>query len=129
MAATSASVSSRRDCGCSPTRPTRPSRWIAWRGAGVAKGTLYLYFPSKEALYLGILSDGLETATHLPSATIHRLPVVERLRRAIEIMIEFYDERRDLLRLIATEEPRLAEARKRLIQEIARSAASISSPH
>ena len=30
--------------------------------AGVAKGTLYLYFPSKEALYLGILSDGLDTA-------------------------------------------------------------------
>ena len=31
--------------------------------AGVAKGTLYLYFPSKEALYLGILSDGLETVS------------------------------------------------------------------
>ncbi len=30
--------------------------------AGVAKGTLYLYFQSKDALYLGVLSDGLDTA-------------------------------------------------------------------
>ncbi len=40
----------------------------------------------------------------------------DRLRRAIDVTIQFYDERRDLLRLIATEEPRLAEARNRLIQ-------------
>lgn len=85
--------------------------------AGVAKGTLYLYFPSKEALYLGILSDGLETVSKRYQATNDtRRDVGERLRRAIEVSIQFYDERRDLLRLIATEEPRLAEARNRLIQ-------------
>jgi TetR/AcrR family transcriptional repressor of mexJK operon len=85
--------------------------------AGVAKGTLYLYFPSKEALYLGILSDGLETVSKRYQATNDtRRDVGERLRRAIDISIQFYDERRDLLRLIATEEPRLAEARNRLIQ-------------
>src|SRR5271154_7301715 len=37
--------------------------------AGVAKGTLYLYFPSKEALYLGILSDGLEPVSKRSQAT------------------------------------------------------------
>jgi AcrR family transcriptional regulator len=85
--------------------------------AGVAKGTLYLYFPSKEALYLGILSDGLETVSKRSQATNDtRRDVGDRLRRAIEVTIQFYDERRDLLRLIATEEPRLAEARTRLIQ-------------
>jgi AcrR family transcriptional regulator len=85
--------------------------------AGVAKGTLYLYFPSKEALYLGILSDGLETVSKRYQATTDpRRDVGERLRRAIDVSIQFYDERRDLLRLIATEEPRLAEARNRLIQ-------------
>jgi AcrR family transcriptional regulator len=85
--------------------------------AGVAKGTLYLYFPSKEALYLGILSDGLETVSKRSQATNDtRRDVGDRLRRAIEVTIQFYDERRDLLRLIATEEPRLAEARNRLIQ-------------
>jgi len=85
--------------------------------AGVAKGTLYLYFQSKEALYLGILSDGLETVSKRYQATTDtREDVGERLRRAIDVTIQFYDGRRDLLRLIATEEPRLAEARNRLIQ-------------
>ena len=85
--------------------------------AGVAKGTLYLYFPSKEALYLGILSDGLETVSKRYQAKMDmRQDVAARLRHAIEVTIQFYDERRDLLRLIATEEPRLAEARNRLIQ-------------
>ncbi|HVN28844.1 MAG TPA: TetR/AcrR family transcriptional regulator [Candidatus Binataceae bacterium] len=85
--------------------------------AGVAKGTLYLYFPSKEALYLGILSDGLDTVSRrYQSGNDPRQDVGTRLRRAIEVTIQFYDERRDLLRLIATEEPRLADARNRLIQ-------------
>jgi AcrR family transcriptional regulator len=85
--------------------------------AGVAKGTLYLYFPSKEALYLGILGDGLETVSKRYQATNDtRQDVAARLRRAIEVTIQFYDERRDLLRLIATEEPRLAKARNRLIE-------------
>jgi len=85
--------------------------------AGVAKGTLYLYFPSKEALYLGILSDGLETVSKRYQAKMDpRQDVATRLRNAIEVTIQFYDERRDLLRLMATEEPRLAEARNRLIQ-------------
>jgi AcrR family transcriptional regulator len=85
--------------------------------AGVAKGTLYLYFPSKEALYLGILSDGLESiSTRYQSTMDSGRSVVERLRHAIDVSIQFYDERRDLLRLIATEEPRLAEARNRLIE-------------
>jgi len=85
--------------------------------AQVAKGTLYLYFPSKDALYLGVLSDGLDTAyrTYQSSAD-PKLPVVERLRRSIAVMVEFYDQRRDFLQFFATEEPRLAEARNRIIE-------------
>ena len=85
--------------------------------AGVAKGTLYLYFPSKDALYLGVLSDGLDTAyrTYMASAD-PKLPVVERLRRSIGVMVEFYDKRRDFLQFYATEEPRLGEARNRIIE-------------
>ena len=85
--------------------------------AGVAKGTLYLYFPSKDALYLGVLSDGLDTAyrTYQSSAD-PRLPVAERLRRSIEVMVEFYDQRRDFLQFFATVEPRLAEERNRIIE-------------
>src|SRR6266852_8707140 len=85
--------------------------------AGVAKGTLYLYFPSKDALYLGVLSDGLDTAyrTYQSSAD-PKLPVVERMRRSIAVTVEFYDQRRDFLQFFATEEPRLSEARNRIIE-------------
>lgn len=85
--------------------------------AGVAKGTLYLYFQSKEALYLGILSEGLETVSRTYQSTVDPgADAGERVRRAIAISIEFYDQHRDLLRLLATEEPRLAAARNRLIE-------------
>ena len=85
--------------------------------AGVAKGTLYLYFPSKDALYLGVLSDGLDSAYQIQQATADpKLPVVERVRRSIAVTVEFYDQRRDFLRFYATEEPRLAEARNRIIE-------------
>jgi len=87
------------------------------QAAGVAKGTLYLYFPSKDALYLGVLSDGLDTAyrTYQSSAD-PKLPVVERMRRSIAVTVEFYDQRRDFLQFFATEEPRLSEARNRIIE-------------
>src|SRR6202030_4571885 len=85
--------------------------------AGVAKGTLYLYFPSKDALYLGVLNDGLDTAyrTYQGSAD-PKWPVVERMRRSIAVMVEFYDQRRDFLQFFAMEEPRLSEARNRIIE-------------
>jgi AcrR family transcriptional regulator len=84
--------------------------------ADVAKGTLYLYFPSKESLYLGIISSGFEAAAQSHQAAIHPgMSVEERLRRAIATTIEFYDGQRDFLRLLATEEPRLAAARSRLL--------------
>ena len=85
--------------------------------AGVAKGTLYLYFPSKDALYLGVLSDGLDSAYRsYQSSADPKLPVVERLRRSIAVTVEFYDRRRDFLQFFAIEEPRLAEARNRIIE-------------
>ena len=45
-----------------------------------------------------------------------KLPVVERMRRSIAVMVEFYDQRRDFLQFFATEEPRLSEARNRIIE-------------
>lgn len=85
--------------------------------AGVAKGTLYLYFQSKEDLYLEILSDGLETISRTYYSTVDPdSPVADRLRHAVHLTLDFYDKRRDLLRLMASEEPRMAQARNRLIQ-------------
>jgi len=86
--------------------------------AGVAKGTLYLYFQSKEDLYLGILTDGMESMARNYQASVDpQADVKIRLRRAITLSIEFYDQRRDLLRLMMTEEPRMPEARNRLREE------------
>jgi TetR/AcrR family transcriptional repressor of mexJK operon len=86
--------------------------------AGVAKGTLYLYFESKEALYVGIVREGLESVVSSYEATVDPgTDVTERMRRAIEASIEFYGRRRELLRLLMTEEPRMAEARNRLVEE------------
>jgi AcrR family transcriptional regulator len=86
--------------------------------AGVAKGTLYLYFQSKEDLYLGILTEGMESMARNYQASVDpRADVKVRLRRAITLSIEFYNQRRDLLRLMMTEEPRMPEARNRLREE------------
>jgi len=86
--------------------------------AGVAKGTLYLYFESKEALYLGIVRDGLESIVSSFQASVDPASdVVERMRRGIEAGVAFYGGRRDLLRLIMTEEPRVGEARLKLVEE------------
>jgi AcrR family transcriptional regulator len=83
--------------------------------AGVAKGTLYLYFDSKEALYLGILSDGLEKAVQ-HYAVDAQADIAQRLRAAIAASIHFYERHRDFLQLLATEEPRMAAARSRLVE-------------
>ena len=86
--------------------------------AGVAKGTLYLYFQSKEDLYLGILTDGMESMVRDYQASVDsNADVKVRLRHAVTMTIEFYDRRRDLLRLMMTEEPRMPEARNRIRDE------------
>src|SRR3984957_4852860 len=85
--------------------------------AGVAKGTLYLSFPSKDARYLGVLSDGLAPAYPPYQASADpKLPVIERMRRSIAVAVEFFDQRRDFLQFFAMEEPRLSEARNRIIE-------------
>lgn len=86
--------------------------------ASVAKGTLYLYFPSKEALYLGILSDAMESVARAYQSSIGSIADLrERLRRAITVSIQWHDTHRDLPRLLAIEEPRMAQARNRLLEE------------
>jgi len=64
-----------------------------------------------------VLNDGLDTAYRTYQASADpKLPVVERMRRSIAVAVEFFDQRRDFLQFYATEEPRLAEARNRIIE-------------
>jgi AcrR family transcriptional regulator len=85
--------------------------------ANVAKGTLYLYFPSKEALYLGILSDGLDAMDRIFEQTAHTYSDPrDQLRHAVTGVVDFYAKCDDLLRLFSMAEPRLAEARSKIIE-------------
>ena len=86
------------------------------RAAGVAKGTVYLYYRSKEELLTHALTEGiagLRTET-LPIITSDA-PVDVRLRGFLAAMIAFFDRRRDLIELYQsqlTAEMRLTAKRK-----------------
>ncbi len=60
------------------------------RKAGVAKGTLYNYFPDKETLYFAIIRDRLSRLLYLLQERVeqHRHPVIN-LRRIIVHMYHF----------------------------------------
>ncbi|HZD69885.1 MAG TPA: TetR/AcrR family transcriptional regulator [Actinomycetes bacterium] len=53
-------------------------------GAGLAKGTVYNYFPSKQALFLAVIEQGCALAAQAARAVAPDTPVRERLRAAIE---------------------------------------------
>ena len=72
--------------------------------AGVAKGTVYLYFSSKRAIYLAALRQGIEA---LHRRTGERLAAAastaEKLRAFIETRIEYFDENRDFFKIYYSE--------------------------
>jgi AcrR family transcriptional regulator len=85
--------------------------------AGVSRGTLYLYFPSKETLYLAILANGLDETFSAYNLTVRsKDDILDRLRGAIMVALRYYDTQRDLLRLLVAYEPQLAEQRRSLIK-------------
>jgi TetR/AcrR family fatty acid metabolism transcriptional regulator len=65
--------------------------------AGVAKGTLYLYFKNKDELVFRVLKDGI---AHLLERTREAmeggLPLAERLRRMVRVQFEFVHENRSI---------------------------------
>lgn len=81
--------------------------------AGVSKGTIYLYFETKEALFeavirdaFGPLLDGIGAAGHAPDATSEDL-LRGFLRTAYRELVE--TERRQIVRLIVAEAARIPE--------------------
>jgi AcrR family transcriptional regulator len=72
--------------------------------AGVAKGTVYLYFPSKDAVLHQILSDDL---TQLRDETLPAIeadgPLEDRLRGYFAGMVAFYQTRKDFIELCHVE--------------------------
>jgi len=72
--------------------------------AGVAKGTVYLYFRSKQELYYAIVEHDLE---ELYAETVQEMAKCEtafdRIRAYMRVRCEFAKSRQDFLRLLATE--------------------------
>lgn len=75
---------------------------------GVAKGTLYLYFNSKEKLYLGILEDTHEEIESILEKEIAKKdPAPEKLKKVLKLIFKFYFEHMDVLRILSRDETHL----------------------
>jgi AcrR family transcriptional regulator len=72
--------------------------------AGIAKGTFYLYFPSKEQVYLAAL---LEDARCLDAESRAAMAAAqtwqERLRAYVEVRFRYFEAHEDFLRIYMTE--------------------------
>jgi AcrR family transcriptional regulator len=80
--------------------------------AGIAKGTIYLYFRDKEALFQDLIrSEMSPVVATLETALAVDLPVRAVAERAVELFVrEIYGTgRRDIIRLILSEGPRFPQ--------------------
>jgi AcrR family transcriptional regulator len=74
------------------------------RQAHIGKGTLYLYFPSKEQVYLAALLEDAQRLDHDTRAGMAAANTwQEKLRAYIEIRLRYFDEHQDFLRIYLTE--------------------------
>jgi AcrR family transcriptional regulator len=75
---------------------------------GVAKGTIYLYFESKENLYLEILEHTHEAIESMLEKEIAKDdPAPKKLKKVLRLLFEFYFQNRDVLRILTRDETRL----------------------
>ncbi len=75
---------------------------------GVAKGTLYLYFNSKEKLYLEILEDTYgEIESILEKEIAKDDPAPKKLRKVLRLIFQFYFQHMDVLRILSRDETHL----------------------
>jgi AcrR family transcriptional regulator len=75
--------------------------------AGVGKGTVYLYFPTKDDLHRGALEASLEhVAVELEEAADADEPPSDVLRRIVAVILRFFWRRQHLLTLVQRYEQR-----------------------
>ncbi|MER3447570.1 MAG: hypothetical protein C4291_12385 [Candidatus Dadabacteria bacterium] len=76
--------------------------------AGIAKGTIYLYFESKEKLYLEILENCFESIESLIEKEVAKIdPASEKLRKILRLIFGFYRQNLDVLRILSRDETHL----------------------
>ena len=77
------------------------------RAAGVAKGTLYGYFPGKEELYFAVVFDGISRLNErLESGADEQMDPEEKLREMIHALVSFLKRNRFFFRLMFVEDSR-----------------------
>jgi AcrR family transcriptional regulator len=90
--------------------------------AGVSIGSLYQYFPNKDALLLALIEDHLdEAATRLRPVLGGLLadppPVEEGIDRLLDVMVELHAARPALHRVLLDDAPRPPVLRDRLVRD------------
>jgi AcrR family transcriptional regulator len=76
--------------------------------AGIAKGTIYLYFESKERLYLEILENCFESIESRIEKEVSKTdPASEKLRKVLRLIFGFYRQNLDVLRILSRDETHL----------------------
>jgi AcrR family transcriptional regulator len=74
------------------------------QAAGVAKGTIYYHFKSKEELFVGLMNEGIEKLIDYVKRTVERhVSPVDQLKALIEAHVVFFIKNRKLARLLLNE--------------------------
>jgi AcrR family transcriptional regulator len=72
--------------------------------AGIAKGTLYLYFPSKEQIYLAALTEeARQLAADSRAAMDAAKTWMDKLAAYLNVRVEYFKSHQDFLRIYMTE--------------------------
>lgn len=72
--------------------------------AGIGKGTLYLYFPSKEQVYLAALLEDARTLDAESRGALAEAPSWrDALRAYVEVRLHYFEAHEDFLRIYMTE--------------------------
>ena len=73
--------------------------------AGVAKGTLYTYFPDKEELYFAVVFDGISQLNdRLEIRVAEDADPEVKLRRAMHAIVSFFKQNRFFFKLMSVED-------------------------
>ncbi|TDE36814.1 TetR/AcrR family transcriptional regulator [Actinomadura sp. 6K520] len=80
------------------------------KAAGISNGSLYQYFPNKDAIVIAVLDRFADRLADRLGAEIEatmRLPWQEAGRALLDVQIRLFEENADLLRIIVEQIPRL----------------------
>ena len=81
--------------------------------AGVGKGTVYRYFPSKEELFLAAVDHGMRSLNQaVDAATMDADHPLERIARGVRGYLSFFDENPEIVELLIHERAHFRDRKK-----------------